>query len=190
MFFSNISLCDENFIYKNPHNQKIVFVESQKDGEGSSFFKSSKDSLVIKAKNKSPIVWAMKNKKCAEGAFLTQSEEKTTLHILEMKSKVNLKDFEKVIEQISGMYLSALSIVGLMKIPYPDEVIVYLAYKENSIDGLNSTEFISHKSLVGVAQKPELTIWKKELLRLPHGIQAKIIKKQRTETGDVDFGQV
>ncbi|MDO5356063.1 MAG: hypothetical protein Q4E77_01030 [Conchiformibius sp.] len=203
-------------------NQDYIYIEEIKDGEtkvqfyieekkplgkGKSFFTSDTDVLIIRAKDQAPIVWALKNKKCSEAAFLIQRDGKIELSLLEMKSNLRLQDWKSVLEQFKGMYLSSLAILSILKLTDPVNVKAYIAYKEDKVTELRDDQdpMIFNKLLIG--ENKELSkeeksrrylkqLWLDEVVDLPHDLQAKLIKGQRisnlssNDEYNCDFGSI
>lgn len=76
----------------------------------------------MRASNDAPLLWSFKNRSCAEAAFVVAADETSmaSLYIVEMKSKLNLSRFCKVIAQWRGMYLSSLAVLGAMRTSEPE----------------------------------------------------------------------
>ena len=183
-------LFNQDFItmFNSPSN-KFYFEETKKDGQGKCFFETQAPTIKIKAKDQAPIIWALKNKKCAEGAFAKISQNgQTSLHILEKKSGLGKEEFLKVLEQFKGMYLSALSVMSLLNLEQPKEIFVYIAYNVDKINNpnLNPNNPAASKAMPG---SPERAIWHHEIVKLHYGLKAKLVKGQRAN-GDYDFGVV
>ncbi len=174
-------------LHQGEQPNRIKFEETKKGGEGICRFQSNHDIVRIKAKDQAPIIWALKNKKCAEGAFVLLHGDDISLHILEMKSGLNRSEFQKVIEQFKGMYLSALAIIGLLNLPQPKKVMLYIVYKRDKISQPDSRSLIANKPLIGKA--PIESLWRKGKITL-HGETANLIKGQRDAQGDYDFGLI
>jgi len=186
---NNISdIFDANFIYIVPSNSEIIIEEKKEAGKGVCVFKSNSDALVLKAKDKAPLLWALKNKKCAEGAFLTSSSDGLTLHIVEMKSRLDIKEFTKVVEQFKGMYYSSLSVVSLCEFDKIVSIKLYLAFKRDLMN--NSQQPILNKVQVGGAEiLPIKKIWNSNLIPLSNNTHGHLIKGQR-DGDDINFGYV
>ena len=182
---------DPKYIYAIEKNKPIEIKEEKKGGEGVCTFKSAEDALVIKTIDNTPPIWALSNKKCAEGAFITKTtgNDSYDLHILEMKSKLTSTEFKKVIDQFKGMYLTAISMMAVKQIPYPKNIYLYIAYTNNAIDAPEKTNLITNKVLTGGAPNIARQVWNKKSVDLHHGISGTLIKKQRIN-GDADFGYV
>lgn len=183
---------DSNYIYLVGSDCPIEIKELKPEGAGVCTFKSSYDALVIRTNDK-PTIWAFRNKKCAEGAFVTFNtiEEKlyVNLHIIEMKSRLTSTEFNKVIDQFKGMYLTAISVMALKNIPSPENVYLYVAYKRDAVDCPVSSSLIENKVKTGGEPNIARKFWKENSVQLYNGISGKLIKKERIN-GDADFGYV
>lgn len=188
--FGFIDLLDNSFVYEIPAGKTFSVKETKEPGVGSCYFVSDCQTLFIKAKDQAPVVWSLKNKKCAEAAFLTISPEgEAELHIVEMKSKLSRSDFLKVIEQWRGMYLSALAVLGVLKAPYPSKITVYVAYKSDKVVDVNASQPIMLKPRVGGALPAGVSEWRNNRVNLHHGVHANIVKGERSPD-DYDFGRI
>lgn len=173
-------------------NLSFSIEEKKIGGAGKASFSSTAPCLMIKAKDQAPLVWAFKNRKCAEGAFLTLDDDGSCrLHILEMKSKLTQGKWAKAMLQLSGMYLSALAICRIIGISEFKSVTCYVAFKEDAMSAAKSADMIFMKSFVGV-ENPigGADEWQKEEMELPFSATATIRKGQRDAFNDVDFGNV
>lgn len=189
MPFPNVDLFNSDYIKIIPDG-RVEIIEKKTDGAGVCYFDAQAPVLLIKAKDQAPIVWSLKNSKCAEGAFLIKRNDLSLeLHIVEMKSGLTLKDFLKVIQQWRGMYLSALAVIGIIKSSLPVKVVAYVAYKQDKINYVDATQPIMLKTQVGGALMPGKKEWSDERVILEHGVVAQIVKKQRSGS-DCDFGVV
>ncbi|WP_065326384.1 hypothetical protein [Tritonibacter mobilis] len=190
MAFENLDLVNSDYVFKVSSGAPIIVEEKAKGGAGKCHFNSPQEALFIKAKDQAPVVWSLKNRKCAEAAFcLARADGSTTLHIVEMKSSLSLKTFLHVMEQIRGMYLSALATLSITKTAEPSEVTAYLAYNEDKISHGTGESLILSKTLVGGEELPGKREWRKKEIPLPHSKQAKLIIGKRSK-GDVTFGEV
>jgi hypothetical protein len=189
MSFSNIDLLNSHYV-KIVDDGGVRIVEESKDGAGTCYFQTNSPTLLIKAKDQSPVVWSLKNQKCAEGAFVVRrADQSLELHIVEMKSSLTHKEFLKVLEQWRGMYLSALATLGVIQTEAPTKVVAYVAYKKQSVEDPDPTQLIMMKTQVGGGLMPGKHEWAAEEVVLHHGVVASIVKKARVGT-DCDFGNV
>ena len=189
MVFPNLHLADENFVKIIPAGGDMHFEETKEGGEGVSVFKAVGQALQLRVHDRPPLVWALKNKKCADGAFLTFSEKTGgyTLHILEMKSKITVDEFCKVLEQFKGMYFSAISMMSVLRMPAPSDVRFYISYKRCAIE---ESSPVLLKQLTGVKSSLGLSSWVSETVHLPFEIQGKLIKGVRVDGKNCDFGTI
>ncbi|WP_408913632.1 hypothetical protein [Brucella pseudogrignonensis] len=180
------------YVYFIDKPKSFSIEEKKAGGAGKAFFSSATPCLMIKAKDQAPLVWAFKNKKCAEGAFLTfEDDGMCNLHILEMKSKLTQGEWAKVMLQLSGMYLSALATCRLLGIISFKSVTCYVAFKEDAMSPAKSADMIFLKSFVG-AENPigGADEWQTGKMELPFSTPAAIRKGQRNASNDIDFGTV
>ncbi len=166
------------------------FIEEMVDsGKGRSFFHSTAPVLLMKSNHQGPLIWALDNKKCAEGGFIVFNDDGLTLHLLEMKSQLRRRDWSRVKEQLMGMYLASIAIMHILQLERPISVTAYVAYTEDKTQQRDNRSYIYNKT-INPAQNIELQEWSQGKLYLPHGIVAEIRKGLRKSTGDIDFGWV
>jgi hypothetical protein len=65
---------------------RIVFREKQTAAEA--HFDSSGPCIKIKAHDNAPLIWALAQRRCADGAFFSFDDSGAHLHIVELKSKI------------------------------------------------------------------------------------------------------
>ena len=190
-----LTLLDSSYINRIEPNTEFFIEEknSQGNGQGKSIFKCHNEILLIKTKDNVTKIWCLANKKCAEAAFIIfESDSTLTLNIVEMKSKLTNSEFEKVISQFEGMYLSSIAVMAILKLGYPHQVKTFIAYKEESLSQLYNEDrpYSLNKTLIG-RKDDILDMWKNEKIKLPHNVSASLVKGKRTENNgshDYDFG--
>lgn len=192
-----LRLFNQDFIYIHQANKgRFSIVEKKDGGKGICYFQSDNDVLIIKAKDQNTPLWSLKNQKCAEGAFvlLDKNNQSLSLHIIEMKSKLTYDEFEKVIQQLQGMYLMAFCVMSILRLNIPTEIKTYIAYKNETVqDKINRNPKRIPKKSIGIKDLV-LESWEKERIELSHSNTAKLIKMIRINDGNgnfnCDFGMV
>lgn len=180
------------YVYFVKDNTSFYIEEKKAGGEGKAHFSSAAPCLMIRAKDQAPLVWAFRNRQCAEGAFLSfDADGECRLHILEMKSKLTQGEWAKVMRQLSGMYLSALATCRLLGILEFKSVTCYVAFKEDAMSPAKSADMIFMKTFVGM-ENPigGADEWQNEKMELPFATTAEIRKGQRDASHHVDFGAI
>lgn len=192
-----LKLFHQDFIRIHQSNQGQFFILEKKDGgKGACYFQSDNDVLIIKAKDKNTPLWALKNQKCAEGAFvvLDKNHQSLSLHIIEMKSKLTYDEFEKVIQQLQGMYLMAFCVMSILKLNIPKEIKTYIAYTDETVQNkIHQNPKRMPRKSIGI-KDPVLESWEMEEVKLSHNNTARLIKMIRTvgeaDNFNCDFGMV
>jgi hypothetical protein len=181
----------KSFVFYPDQHSNFHFEEKNVAGAGKAVFSSSAPCVVMRATNQAPLLWALDNRKCAEGAFVTFDDAGCRLHIVEMKSKLTQGTWAKVLLQFNGMYLSALATARILGIESFTSVTCYIAYTEDAMDPKKSPDMIFIKPFVG-APNPvaRATEWEKEQCLLPLDQAATIRKAQRDVNKDANFGVV
>ncbi len=185
---------DDNFIsfHQGGNPNSIEFEEKDAKGKAKCKFKFKKDVIRVTAKKDTkPTISVLRNKKCADGAFIILHNDKISLHILEMKSQLTDEVFEKLLKQVEGMYFYLKAIIGLLDLPKPQDVKIYVSYTEDAVPEIpqpDSRTLIKNKVCVGEA--PIEFQWRKGKVTLYGGETAHIIKGQRNAKGDCDFGTI
>lgn len=193
-----LHLLNKDYVYKIPANQKISVEEKSNTGKGKCHFISKDDVLFIKPRDNRSFIWLLQNQKCADAAFISfSSNGQKILHIIEMKSNVTRKEFKKVIDQCKGMYLSSLSIMSILKLSEPDEIKIYIAYKEDNVIQNKHQMLIKNKVLVGKPKEeldPITKSWLECSITLDHNNLVLLIKKERIKENNneynCDFGRI
>lgn len=179
------------YLYIVDPNVQFSLEEKKQAGAGKAYFSAATPTLVLKARDQAPMVWAFSNKQCAEGAFVTFDDSGCRLHIIEMKSKLTQTEWAKVMRQLSGMYLTALAACRVLGIIDFQDIICYVAYKEDAMAADKSADPIFIKTFVGRRNPMSGSAeWTAESMDLPLGVRAQIRKGQRDQNHDVDFGLV
>lgn len=179
------------YLWFTEANKQFFFEEKKRGGEGKAFFVSAAPCLIVKANDKAPMVWAFSNRKCAEGAFIKFDHDGCHLHILEMKSKLTQGEWAKVLNQLEGMYLTALAACRVLNIAEFQSVTCYIAFTEDAMAPDQSADMILMKTFVGeenpVGGDDE---WSKNQVPLPFDVTAGLKKGLRNAQSNVDFGAV
>lgn len=86
-------LFDSRYVKYVEAGEEFCLRETHRDGKGVCNFKTADPVLLIYGEdNRESLIWALKNKKAAEGAFFKFSDK--SLVLVEMKSKLKKKDWE------------------------------------------------------------------------------------------------
>jgi hypothetical protein len=183
-------LCHFNGNYVYHASGEIEIVETSPSGAGSAVFVTEQSAVVIKTGKNGPHVWSLRQRKCADGAFLVFDDEDTRLHLVELKSKLSLKDWAHALHQFEGMYLTALAVLRLLKIDHISAVTCYIAFTAENVSTPSASPVLL-KTLVGSSRtlggREE---WEKELIHLPYATVANVVKGQRPVGGSINFGPV
>lgn len=170
---------------------EVEIVETAQGGEGRAIFQVQSPAIIMRTHRRPPLVWGLKNPKCADGAFITFSEHGAHLHIVELKSRLTLGEWKNVILQLHGMYLAAVAAAHLCSISAFETVTCYVAFREDATAPMGSATPILLKTAVGMS-KPlgGGQEWSVGEMEMPFGAMASIAKAQRDADGDADFGAV
>lgn len=163
---------------------KFIIEEKSEKGKGKCIFNNTLHTLLINTPETTPKIWALKNQKCGESAFIHFNEQKqATLFLVEMKSTLTLKDFRKILRQFEGVYLCSLAILSLLKIHEFHEIKALVAFNDDTPfceNEYSHENYAEHHVIVGSAQPTYLEMWNdKAMIPLPHNQTAKLIKQQR-----------
>jgi hypothetical protein len=169
----------------------IIFTERNPSGLGEARFTSKHPSIVIKADKNAPLIWALAQRKCADGAFYSFDEAGAHLHLVELKGKVSLATWAHTVQQFEGMFLTSLAIGRLLDIQKPISVTCYLAAKEDRIASASQTAPALIKAPVGKSRTfGEREAWDKEQVPLPLSFKAALVKGWQDTGGIAAFGDV
>jgi hypothetical protein len=171
---------------------RIVIREPNPLGKGEAVFESDTPCIMIRAKEQAPLLWALAQRKCADGAFFSFDNGEAHLHIVELKSKVTLGTWAIVVQQFEGMFLASLAAARLLEIHKPSYVTCYLAGTEDSITSESqSASPALLKAPVGKSRTfGGWESWDKEVIALPLGFKAALVKGWKDAGGVADFGSV
>ncbi|UXT49616.1 hypothetical protein FY136_10345 [Agrobacterium tumefaciens] len=162
--------------------------EKDEGGQGKAFFSSENACIIIRTNPKPPLLWALQNRKCADGAFVTFNEEGYHLHLVELKSRLTQAEWSHVLLQFEGMYLTSLAACRLMNINSIQSVNCYIAFKRDKMAPAESASPILLKQLVGKDNPLNgHTSWVNAKVSLPFKTVAVLHKGQRDTDGNADF---
>ncbi|ETD72646.1 hypothetical protein V757_03070 [Pelistega indica] len=164
----------------------FYFEETKDQGKGKCTFFSKEPVLSIKAQNKAPLIWSLKNRHCAEGAFLTFQAHGNLLHLIEMKSTLRTRAWNTAKKQFEGMHLSALAIIKLLQLNDPIQIRAYIVYSRDEMRAPDVSSYVINKPLVGEVNKFDGHDWTHSEIELNYNQEAQLIKIQRDHNGDAD----
>jgi hypothetical protein len=147
--------------------------------------------IVIKASSQSPLIWALAQRKCADGALIAFHDNETHLHIVELKATVKLGNWADILHQFEGMFLTSLAVAHLLNIHRPTHVTCYIAMIKNLITHPSRTASPTLlKFPVGGRETfGRLETWIREVIQLPLSFEAALVKGIDA-TGAIDFGAI
>jgi len=186
---SRYEIFNADYVFETSNT--LEFSEKNKSGAGSAIFQISGTGIVIKSHNNPPLVWSLKIRNCADGAFITFADDEAHLHLVELKSGLSQKDWAHAIEQFRGMYFSSIAAGKLLGIEEFSTIRCYISYKTLKMATLETISPVLIKTLVG--KRTPLggqNEWEKEVIEFPLGHAANLVKSQRDDSGNSDFGQV
>jgi hypothetical protein len=170
----------------------IIVTEKEPSGASKALFKTDLPCVIVRSGRHPPLLWALTQRKCADGAFFLFDKGEAQLHIVELKSKVTLATWAKVVEQFEGMFLTALAIARLLQVHELVRVTCYLAGTEDCITNasLSATPTLL-KAPVGMTKTfGGHESWAKEVVELPLSFKATLVKGWKDAAGVADFGFV
>jgi len=187
---NNLSLLNHDWVYEAQN--EIVIKETAEGGEGTAKFLTNSPSIVIKADDHAPLIWSLKQAKCADGAIVTFGNEGgPKYHLVELKSKLTVKAWVKALSQFEGMFLTTIATCSLLMKEAAVEVVCYIVFSEDALSNVQSTAPILAKTLVGSTSSiGHLEAWAKEVVDLPYAMQAKLMKSAKNADGVADFGTI
>lgn len=182
-----------NAFYVNEAIGTFSIVERNEAGKGAAKFNSTSYCIVIRTQEQSPQIWALKQRKCGDGAFLTFDRRGAHLHLVELKSRLSLGDWAHALQQFEGLYLTAIAVMRLLGLQAAASVTCYLAAREDRVT--QTQEVTASPTLIKAPVGEVRTFggresWTNETVPLPFSTNAILIKGWRDATGDADFGAV
>jgi hypothetical protein len=178
--------------YVSEVDGSIVFVETKSSGASEAIFKTDKPCIIVKAHNQPPLLWALAQTKCADGAFFLFEKGQAYLHIVELKSKITRGTWSHMLHQFEGMFLAALAVARLLQVHEIARVTCYVAGKEDCMTNASrSASPILVKTPVGKKKTfGGQESWDKGIVDLPFSLKAPLVKGWKNAAGVADFGSV
>ena len=168
-----------NSDYVNETSGIFSVIERDPKGKGAAKFNSGNPCILIRSQKQSPQIWALKQRKCADGAFLTFDDQGSHLHLVELKSKLSLGDWAHALHQFEGMYLTAIAIMRLLEIQAAATVTCYLAAKEDAVteaEAVTASPTLMKAPVGAVRTFGGLKVWLKDTVSLPFSTSANLVK--------------
>lgn len=190
--------CRQHMCFFNPAwileaTGDVEIVERDPDGAGVARFHTSSSCILIRADKHAPLIWSLSQRKCADGAILSFSEEGAHLHLVELKSTVNLSTWAHALHQLEGMYLAALAVSKLLQIDKLVSVTCYLAGATDKVTGASQTSASPALLKTPVGKSTTfggLEAWISEIVPLPFGVNATLKKQWKDGAGLANFGPI
>lgn len=126
----------------------------------------------------------LKSSQCADGAFFEFVDGRLRLHIVELKSKLTLKKWSAAINQFRGMFLRARALSAVLGFDRPDDVVCYIAFKEDDLTSQIDSNPILKKLLLGRDAKGPLIEWRGGEIELDVGVLVPFVRIQRDDQGN------
>ncbi|MGE4249043.1 MAG: hypothetical protein AB7F09_06620 [Parvibaculaceae bacterium] len=164
----------------------VQFEERNPVGAGVATIYISGFAVAFRADDSAPLIWALDQRKCADGAFLTFNKEGAHLHIVELKGKVSSGNWPNVVAQMEGMYLTALAVARLLKVLEVKSVTCYLALKNDAMKKPTQAIFLKtptgSRSTLGRYED-----WVDSKIRLPLAFEGSLVRATRDSSGNASF---
>lgn len=155
-------------------------VEKAAGGAGKITFSVEGPCVILNTHPQAPLLWALNNRKCADGAFLTFNDGNAHLHIIELKSKLASAEWSHATKQFEGMFLTALAACRLMEITSITSVTCYIAFTSDQMNAQASSSPALIKTMVGKTNPLNAQqAWEDEQVTLPYKWVAPVRKIQR-----------
>lgn len=170
----------------------VSIEEVEPAGAGSVTMKVTGDYVVVRPKSGThQIIW-LSDSKCADGGIVAFKNSTTvSIHIVELKSSVNLRRWEEVKSQFNGMLLNSLALLRLGGIQIDvNEVKCYLAFTKDKITAQISASPVLQKNMPGLNNSMTGKDWNSPIIKLPLGLSATFSKHQRDADGNLDLGTI
>lgn len=186
---SCLHLFNANWISEKQGALKIS--EDNPTGKGEARFESAKPCILVKADKQAPLLWALSQRKCADGAIISFDEDGAHFHLIELKGKIKLSTWAYMLEQFEGMFLTSIAVARLLEIQRPIKVTCYTAGTEDRVSQSQSASPTLLKAPVGKARTfGDWEAWNSALINLPYSIEAKLVKGWKDPNGIADFGVI
>lgn len=167
------------------NGSSVEIIETETSGAGLVKFTVNGDYIFVKGRaGDHQIIW-LKSKCCADGGVITFDEGRICMHIIELKSTVRKKEWEKAQKQFAGMLLNLLAILGCAGTTENIDVKCYLVYKKDALNNARDTSPIFDKALPELAlPKSGYEGWNDTTIELPFKITAGFSKHLRNSKGN------
>ncbi|GAA0618233.1 hypothetical protein GCM10009422_11970 [Brevundimonas kwangchunensis] len=161
----------------------LIVEEKDPGGAGSIKIQISGDALQF-GPSETAVKWLASNE-CADGAFLEFSENGLSLHIIELKSKLDTKKWEKAKSQFRGMFLRATAICSVLGIGELKNVTCYIAYCEDAITPhLKSNPILLKRTLGDGGLTSKYDDWTKRTVNITDAVVANVVDVVRDNAGN------
>jgi len=188
---ANAAHLSSDYVWLQDAGSDFFIEEKSPAGRGRALFSTKSPVFVIKAKDQAPVVWALKNRRCAEAAMISIDGEDCHLHLLEMKSKLTQGEWAKALQQFEGMLLSALAVARILGIENINETTCHIGFKEELVSNSKSADPIFIKGFVGKENPVGGAVdWAVGNIELPFSMMANINKCLRDDNNDADCGRI
>ncbi|WP_394648246.1 hypothetical protein [uncultured Sphingomonas sp.] len=127
-----------------------MFVEElEAQGAGRIEFASSGEALCLRpVSDNMPLLWFHEDE-CADGAFIMDDDKGIHIHLVELKSTVNVGKWSKARRQFEGMYANAIAVLGFFDMGIPHRITCHLALKKENISRSTRSNPALQKRLIG-----------------------------------------
>ena len=117
-------------------DDSITVEELAKNGAGIISFAVSDPCLRVRTKGQ-PIKWLSEQKSC-DGVIFRFLPNKTEIHLVELKGKMTIDEWEDSKRQFVGGYYNALAISSVLGIEPPANITLHIAYTRDAVINKNT----------------------------------------------------
>lgn len=178
-----------NADYAVERSDIVEVIETAAEGAGTARFEVVGSSLHLRPCRTHQVVW-LKERKCADGAIITFSDDGARIHVVELKSGLSYKKWVDVKSQFEGMYLNALALSKFLGINNVVEVVFYIAFSNENLTKAATASPILLKRLPKELNIPSVEDWNSSMISMPNAVSGRLVKGQRGPDGNVDFGKL
>ncbi|MBX7531880.1 hypothetical protein K3165_02945 [Qipengyuania sp. 1XM1-15A] len=130
--------------------------------------------------NRVSLRWC-KSRNCADAAIVVSHDDRPTLHVVELKSKLTNKEWVKTKKQFEGMALNYMAMAGVVEGVVPDRAVFHVSFESEVVAEPETSDPVLLKMSVGSGQvlggiddwineKIDILSWQgAELRKIPRG---------------------
>lgn len=163
----------------------IVIRETEQGGKCAVHFRTPRAAFGIRLTGNSETICWLRHGRRPDGIIVEIDQEKTILHIIELKSDLSLSEWQKTMEQIESGLINGLALTHVLGLAPPSRTTAQVSFIQDNVIPKNTDQPLRMKKQMGaVSGKPDWLIWNEREMITQDGHRIQIYPVPRLRDAD------